>query len=73
MLLSKTLLLLAATSIQARRLVPRALFPTHMISGLHETLPNDNNGLLYKTYQPYLDIANGCVPYPAVDAEGNTK
>lgn len=24
-------------------------------------------------YKPYLNRESGCVPYPAVDAEGNTR
>lgn len=43
------------------------------IVGLPQTVPSTTAGTLYLKYKPYLYRVNGCVPYPAVDAEGNTK
>lgn len=43
------------------------------IVGLPETVPDTTAGTLYLKYKPFLYRLNGCVPYPAVDAEGNTK
>ena len=28
---------------------------------------------IIKEYQPYLKVFSGCVPFPAVDANGNTQ
>lgn len=35
--------------------------------------PGGITGDVYKAYQPYLYVANGCVPFPAVDGYGNTR
>ncbi|PBP23642.1 hypothetical protein BUE80_DR005297 [Diplocarpon rosae] len=45
--------------------------PAHEIVGLPEAVPNNMTGLLYKTYQPFLHVLNGCLPFPAVDINGN--
>ena len=39
---------------------------------LPQTIPDGAQGELYLAYQPRLHVVNGCVPYPAVDADGNT-
>jgi hypothetical protein len=41
--------------------------------GLPQTVPSGATGDLYLAYQPDLYVVNGCVPFPAVDADGNTK
>lgn len=41
--------------------------------GLSQTIPSGATGDLYLAYQPHLYIVNGCVPFPAVDVDGNTK
>ena len=51
----------------------RAVLPNEQIVGLSETVPDGIAGQLYEAYQPFLDVYNGCVPSPAVDAAGNTK
>ncbi|KAM4057233.1 necrosis inducing protein (NPP1) domain-containing protein [Hirsutella rhossiliensis] len=38
-----------------------------------ETVPDDLTGKLYKRFKPWLHIIHGCVPFPAVDAQGNTN
>lgn len=43
------------------------------VVGLPETVPDDDMGALYQKFQPFLKVDSGCVPFPAVDAEGNTK
>lgn len=51
----------------------RASIASDEIVGFPETVPNDALGALYLKYKPFLKVVNGCVPFPAVDAEGNTK
>lgn len=41
--------------------------------GFPQTVPSGIVGDVYLHYQPKLKVVNGCVPFPAVDAEGNTK
>jgi hypothetical protein len=43
------------------------------IVGLPQTVPAGATGGLYLAYQPDLHVVNGCVPFPGVDANGNTK
>jgi hypothetical protein len=43
------------------------------IVGFVQTVPDDTEGTLYLAYQPYLYVVNGCVPFPGVDAAGDTK
>ncbi|KAK7952265.1 uncharacterized protein PG986_007993 [Apiospora aurea] len=43
------------------------------IVGLPESVPSGTAGELYLKYKPYLLRDSGCVPYPAVDAQGNTN
>lgn len=57
----------------ATTLLKRATIASSKIVGLTETIPDGHFGDLYKAYQPYLKVRNGCVPFPAVDIDGNTK
>ncbi|KAJ5354928.1 hypothetical protein N7541_005972 [Penicillium brevicompactum] len=43
------------------------------IVGLTRTIPSGATGDLYLAYQPDLYVVNGCVPFPGVDADGNTN
>ncbi|KAL4804134.1 necrosis inducing protein-domain-containing protein [Aspergillus unguis] len=43
------------------------------VVGFETTVPTGTVGDQYLAYQPYLYVVNGCVPFPAVDAEGNTN
>lgn len=43
------------------------------IVGFAQTVPSGTTGEVYLAYQPDLYVVNGCVPFPAVDADGNTK
>lgn len=42
------------------------------VVGFAETVPSTTEGSLMLTYKPLLKVFNGCVPFPAVDASGNT-
>ncbi|TGO34144.1 hypothetical protein BHYA_0210g00010 [Botrytis hyacinthi] len=54
------------------QLESRAVIDHDAVVGFPETVPSGTVGTVYETYQPYLKIVNGCVPFPAVDASGNT-
>ncbi|GAM38938.1 NPP1 domain protein [Talaromyces pinophilus] len=43
------------------------------IVGFAQAVPSGITGEVYLAYQPYLKVVNGCVPFPAVDAEGDTN
>jgi Necrosis inducing protein (NPP1) len=51
----------------------RGTIASDEIVGFPETVPSGETGVVYEAYQPYLYVVNGCVPFPAVDAEGDTK
>ena len=41
--------------------------------GFPQTVPSGIEGTLMLKYQPYLQVVDGCVPFPAVDAAGDTR
>lgn len=43
------------------------------VVGFATTVADGTEGELMEKWWPYLYVVNGCVPFPAVDAEGNTK
>lgn len=51
----------------------RGTVASDQIVGLPQTIPSGTTGQLYTAYQPLLYVANGCVPFPGVDASGDTK
>lgn len=55
------------------RLAARSVIAHDAVVGFAETVPDDMLGVAYEAYQPFLKVVNGCVPFPAVDAEGNTR
>lgn len=42
------------------------------VVGFAQAVPSGTVGTLMLKYKPYLKVFNGCVPFPAVDAAGNT-
>ncbi|CAG8961310.1 hypothetical protein HYFRA_00013771 [Hymenoscyphus fraxineus] len=69
-------LLVAASVVNANPLsflFRRGTVPNNQIVGLPESVPSGTLGQVYEAYQPFLDVINGCVPFPAVDASGNTN
>ncbi|KAL2812710.1 NPP1 domain protein [Aspergillus granulosus] len=54
-------------------LISRDVIGHDAVVGFPETVPDSTLGQLYLAYQPYLYVESGCVPFPAVDAEGNTS
>lgn len=65
--------LAAVAAVNASAIQRRGTVANSQIVGLPESVPAGITGDLYEAYQPYLDVQNGCVPFPAVDANGNTK
>jgi len=65
--------LLVARVLGAPRPLKRAVIDHDAVVGFPETVPSGLPGALYLKNKPYLDVINGCVPFPAVDAEGNTR
>ncbi|KAF2454625.1 necrosis inducing protein-domain-containing protein [Lineolata rhizophorae] len=51
----------------------RAVIDHDAVVGFDQTVPDTSIGELYLTYKPYLNVVSGCVPFPAVDAAGNTN
>lgn len=43
------------------------------VVGFAQTVPSTTEGTLMLKYQPYLYVVDGCVPFPAVDEDGNTR
>ncbi|OJD31600.1 npp1 domain protein [Diplodia corticola] len=43
------------------------------VVGFPETVPAGAVGELYEKFKPFLKVESGCVPFPAVDAQGNTN
>ncbi|OJK01313.1 hypothetical protein ASPACDRAFT_1898195 [Aspergillus aculeatus ATCC 16872] len=74
---SALLLATGLSMVQARpatsKLSARGTIASDEIVGFNQTVPDDATGTLYLNYQPYLYVVNGCVPFPAVDAEGDTN
>lgn len=51
----------------------RAVIDHDAVVGFAEAVPDNSEGDLMLAYKPYLKVFNGCVPFPAVDADGNTS
>ena len=51
----------------------RAVIDHDAVLGFPETVPSGVTGELYLRYKPHLKVFNGCVPFPAVQENGDTK
>jgi hypothetical protein len=51
----------------------RAVIAHDAVVGFPETVPSSTIGSLYLKHKPYLKVFNGCVPFPAVNANGDTR
>lgn len=51
----------------------RSDIASDVIVGFPTTVPSGTEGTLMEKYWPYLYVVDGCVPFPAVDKNGNTK
>lgn len=59
-------------SASASVIMRRAVINHDAVVGFSQMVPNTTEGLAYLKYKPWLDVPHGCVPFPAVDALGNT-
>src|SRR5690606_27290374 len=50
-----------------------AVIPHDQVVGFTEVTPTTTAQIAAKTFQPTLKVTTGCVPFPAVDAQGNTS
>ncbi|TVY81042.1 hypothetical protein LSUE1_G002775 [Lachnellula suecica] len=66
-------LLLATAAVNGSPINRRASIASDAVVGFVETVPSGTVGAIYEAYKPYLKVVNGCVPFPAVDASGNTN
>lgn len=62
-----------ATALSINTFDRRGTIASDEIVGFAETVPSGTTGDVYLAYKPYLYVVNGCVPFPGVDAEGDTK
>ncbi|KAJ7613706.1 putative necrosis and ethylene inducing peptide 2 precursor [Mycena polygramma] len=65
--------LMSLVVVGAAPLTDRAAIDSDAVVGFPQTVPSGTAGSVYLAYQPHLKVVNGCVPFPAVDAEGNTN
>ncbi|EED23782.1 NPP1 domain protein, putative [Talaromyces stipitatus ATCC 10500] len=63
----------ASPLLETSTLVARGTIDSDKVVGFPQTVPSGITGEVYLAYKPYLKVVNGCVPFPAVDAEGNTN
>jgi hypothetical protein len=76
MLAKLTLLALVSAALAVPRqasVKPRADIDVDAVVGFAETVPDTAAGELMLKWQPYLYVVDGCVPFPAVDEDGNTR
>ena len=68
-------LLAAATLILASPITldTRAVIAHTAVVGFPQTVPAGLTGTLMLKYKPFLNVFNGCVPFPAVNAGGDTR
>ena len=51
----------------------RADIDVDAVVGFAQTVPDTTEGTLMLKWQPYLYVVDGCVPFPAVDENGDTR
>ncbi|RDW77670.1 NPP1-domain-containing protein [Coleophoma cylindrospora] len=64
--------LLASPAVNGSPIEPRGVINHDAVVGFAEKVPGGNLGDLYQRFKPLLFVRNGCVPFPAVDSDGNT-
>lgn len=69
-------LTLALTLLASLNFIPvasAAVIGHDQVVGFTEVTPTTTTQIAAKLFQPTLKVTNGCVPFPAVDAQGNTS
>ncbi|KAF3018182.1 hypothetical protein E8E14_011416 [Neopestalotiopsis sp. 37M] len=61
-----------AGSAFAAPIEPRAVIAHDAVVGFAQAVPSGSLGTALLKYKPWLQVVNGCVPFPAVDSAGNT-
>lgn len=56
----------------AAPLEARAVIAHDAVVGFAQAVPSGSLGAALLKFKPWLYVQNGCVPFPAVDAAGNT-
>lgn len=62
-----------AAPASSAQLASRAVISHDAVVGFTEAAPATTEGDLILKFKPFLKVTNGCVPFPAVDADGNTR
>jgi hypothetical protein len=73
MLPTVSLLALVGAAIAAPHNIKRDDIDYDEVVGFDETVPDTTAGDLMLKWQPLLYVVDGCVPFPAVDEDGNTR
>jgi len=47
--------------------------PHDEVQSFPESVGDGESGKIYLKYKPYLKVENGCVPFPAVQADGSVR
>lgn len=68
-----TYLLVLTFLVTAIPTVYAAVIPHDQVVGFTEVTPTTIAQIAAKKFQPTLKVTTGCVPFPAVDAQGNTN
>ena len=66
------LLLALCSTINGAIIHRRGVINHDAVVGFPQTVPNTTEGVSFLKFKPWLDVPHGCVPFPAVDAQGNT-
>ncbi|PZD92910.1 necrosis and ethylene inducing protein [Paenibacillus sambharensis] len=67
------LLLTMIVSLSIASIASAAVINHHQVVGFKEVTPTTVTQKAAKLFQPTLKVSNACVPFPAVDVDGNTS
>lgn len=65
-------LLAVSCGVSAAPLERRAVLNHDAVVGFPQTVPSGAIGNSFLKFKPWLQVNGGCVPFPSVDASGNT-
>ena len=67
-----TLLVLASTT-PTGLIERRGVIPHDAVQPFPENVGTSDSGKIYLKYKPFLKVVDGCVPFPAVQADGSVR